>query len=110
MSGFYGIWHGPEGLKEIAERVRGLADLAAGSLEAAGYDLESGPRFDTVAFRPDHAENTLVQAQKAGWNLRDFGGGRVGRTVDEAFTPEELESTGVLALLGMCIVAEPFKS
>ena len=60
------MWHGPEGLTEIAKRVRDLAHLAAESLEAAGFAVEAGPRFDTVAFRPDHVENTLTQAQEAG--------------------------------------------
>ena len=102
MSGFYGIWHGPEGLTEIAKRVRELANLAAESLEAAGFAVEAGPRFDTVAFRSDHVENTLTQAQEAGWNLRDFGDGRVGLTVDETFTPQDLES--ILSALGCTLV------
>lgn len=103
MSGFYGIWHGPEGLIEIAERIRSFAGLAAASLQAAGYDVHNGVRFDTVTFRPDHVGDTLAKAVAVGWNLRDFGDGRVGLTVDETFTQEDLHT--LLSALGASVVS-----
>ncbi len=49
IAGFYAAWHGPEGLRRIAERVHRLASIAAAALRTAGLDLVNDTWFDTVA-------------------------------------------------------------
>ena len=101
MSGFYGIGTDQKALTEIAKRVApcGFGRQLIGSRRVCRRGWAS---IRHVAFRPDHVANTLSQAEEAGWNLRDFGDGRVGLTVDETFTPQDLES--ILSALGCTLV------
>ena len=48
MAGFYAVYHGPKGLKLIAERTHGLAITLAESLKNAGYNVLSKAYFDTI--------------------------------------------------------------
>src|SRR5690606_7301513 len=48
MASMYAVYHGPEGLRAIAERVRTQADCLAASLAALGHEVQGGLRFDTV--------------------------------------------------------------
>ncbi|MGY4385379.1 glycine dehydrogenase [Pedobacter sp. UYP24] len=48
MAGFYAVYHGPKGLKQIAERTHGLAITLAESLKKAGYNVLSKVYFDTI--------------------------------------------------------------
>ena len=48
MSGFYAVYHGPDGLKEIGHRVNTLTKTLATGLKEAGYSLKSSTFFDTI--------------------------------------------------------------
>src|ERR1051326_4032327 len=52
IAGMYAVYHGPEGLKRIARRVKALADAVALGLERIGWRVEPAERFDTVTFIP----------------------------------------------------------
>jgi glycine cleavage system P protein (glycine dehydrogenase) len=96
MAGFYGIYHGPEGLEAIARRVRALTLSLAEGLRRQGYDLGKGPVFDTlrVTTGSEEAVNDLLAAAAArSINLRRLANGdrgAVGVSLDEATTAEEL--------------------
>ena len=85
MAGTYAVYHGPEGLRAIAERVHGLTATLAAGLAAAGVEVEPGPFFDTlvVVVGEGRAEAILEAARAKGINLRPIDGGRVGVALDE---------------------------
>jgi glycine dehydrogenase len=92
MAGMYAVYHGPDGLRKIAQRVHLLAGVLAQGLEQLGYQLRPGPFFDTltVAGGPRNQEQLLTAALELGINLRPFDDGAVGIALDEATTAADL--------------------
>ena len=88
MSGMYAVYHGPEGLKKIAERVNYLSAKLAKSLEKAGYEIIHGYFFDTIRFKADGWND---KAKNLELNLRDHGDGTVGISLDETTTEDHLD-------------------
>ncbi|MHA6846288.1 aminomethyl-transferring glycine dehydrogenase [Ralstonia syzygii] len=87
MASMYAVYHGPAGLKRIAQRVHRLTATLAAGLRAIGYTLEAGAFFDTltVATGPRTA-NLHIAAQAHGFNLRHIDDGRLGISLDETVT------------------------
>jgi glycine dehydrogenase len=77
VAAFYAVWHGPEGLRRIALRTHRMARLLAEAVEP-----EPAAYFDTLVFKVDEAA-VRSRAETRRINLRYFGDGRVGVTVDE---------------------------
>ena len=90
ISAFYGAWHGPEGLKEIAVRTHQLARKLAGSLKESGFELYSPNFFDTVSFLASNGDALIEAALKAGINVRKISGG-VSVAFDEVSTSATVE-------------------
>ena len=90
ISAFYGAWHGPEGLKEIAVRTHQLARKLAGSLKESGFELYSPNFFDTVSFLASNSDALIDAALKAGINVRKISGG-VSVAFDEVSTSATVE-------------------
>ncbi|MBM3566343.1 MAG: aminomethyl-transferring glycine dehydrogenase, partial [Alphaproteobacteria bacterium] len=90
MAAFYAIYHGPEGIKRIAQRTHRLAAILAAGLHRIGVKTEPGPFFDTVVARVADAAAVLERARKQGINLRDCGYGLVGVSTDETTTEDDL--------------------
>jgi glycine dehydrogenase len=91
MASMYGVHHGPEGLRRIARRVHGLAGLLASRLESAGNEPVHSEFFDTLRFRVRDVEEVRRRALDSGINLRYYGDGTVGASLDERSTAEEVE-------------------
>jgi glycine dehydrogenase len=72
MAGFYGVWHGPEGIRRIAKRIHRMTCLVAHALQAAGFELVHARFFDTLSVKVDEPlrQALLHRAQQAGLNLR----------------------------------------
>jgi len=87
MAGLYACWHGPDGLRRIAERVHRLASIAAAHLRSAGLELEHDTWFDTVTVRCD-AASVLATARGLEIDLRPVDAGRVAFSIDETTSPE----------------------
>ncbi|KHK93979.1 UNVERIFIED_CONTAM: glycine dehydrogenase, partial [Mumia flava] len=87
MASMYAVYHGPQGLKRIAQRVHRLTATLAAGLRAIGYTLESDAFFDTltVATGPRTA-NLHIAAQAHGINLRQIDDARLGISLDETVT------------------------
>ena len=84
MASMYGVYHGPEGLEAIARRIhRHTARLAA-----VLPDVVNSSYFDTLTLKA--GPEILEKARDAGYNLRDFGDGRVGIALDETTTEEDV--------------------
>ena len=97
IAGLYAAWHGPDGLRRIAERAHLLADLAAAALTAAGHDVVHATRFDTVSVRCD-AASVIGTARAAGLSLRRVDDSTVAFSFDETSGSDTLER--VLAVFG----------
>ena len=94
MSSFYAMWHGPAGLKDIAERVNGFASR----LQAASNNREDAV-FDTVHIVVDNADAIHAKAEAMGINFRKVSSTELRISFDEQ-TTEEL-FVKVLAILGV---------
>ncbi len=91
MAGFYGVWHGPDGLRRIAQRVNLGARLLAGAARRAGFTLRHADFFDTVAIEAGkRADAILRTACEAGFNLRRIDATGIGIVLDETVTEAEL--------------------
>ena len=71
MASMYAVYHGPEGLKRIAQRVSALTQTLAFGLRQLGYTLSQDVFFDTITIEAgEDAARLIDQAQQAGYNLR----------------------------------------
>ena len=96
VSSMYAVYHGPEGLKAIAETVHGHARTLATALKTAGRELVSESFFDTLTVRvPGKASKVITAAEARGINLRAIDADTVGVSVDETTTPEVLSAVAV---------------
>jgi glycine dehydrogenase len=92
MAGAYAVYHGPEGIRAIAQRVRDLAATLTAGLGLLGHELMTDVFFDTIRVRPDEEAGTvLALALESGINLRDFADGTIGIALDEVTRPEDLD-------------------
>ena len=91
IAGFYAVWHGPEGLKTIATRVHRLTAILAEGLRKLNFTVENENFFDTITVDTGkHAQEIISRAHQQEMNLRDFGDGRIGISLDEKTTKEEV--------------------
>ena len=85
MAGFYGVWHGAEGVRRIAARIHRQACLVAEALKDAGFELEHERFFDTLSVRIDEPRRAAIihRVQQAGINLRADREGYIGISFSE---------------------------
>ncbi len=91
IASMYAVYHGPRGLRGIAERVHRLTSQLANALRALGYTITHDNFFDTVRVEVESSEVILEHAAKAGCNLRALGPRAVGISFDETSTPRDIE-------------------
>jgi glycine dehydrogenase len=93
MASMYAVYHGPEGLRAIARRVHALAALLAEGLRRLGLQVGREPFFDTLRVRlpRERAEAVLSAARARRMNLRDYGDGSLGVSLDETATARDLQ-------------------
>jgi glycine dehydrogenase len=92
VASMYAVYHGPTGLKRIAERIHLLACILAEGLKRLGYQITSEPFFDTVQvkLRATSLDNLLARAKAKQINLRVFDESTVGVALDEATSGKDL--------------------
>jgi glycine dehydrogenase len=96
VSSFYAVYHGPEGLKAIAETVHNNARVLATALKTAGRELVSDSFFDTLTVRvPGKAHKVITAAEARGINLRLIDADTVGVSIDETTTAATLSAVAV---------------
>ncbi len=89
MASFYAVFHGPQGLKAIAQSIHLKAAGVAGALERAGYDVGPEHFFDTVTVECGALREVIFRAAAdRRINLRKVGATRLGITLDETTRPE----------------------
>ncbi len=93
MAGFYAVFHGPKGLKAIAQRIHRKTVRLARGLEAAGFHVEPEHFFDTITVDVGLLQRGVLQAAvREGINLRRVGETKVGITLDERSRPATIEA------------------
>jgi glycine dehydrogenase len=92
MAGMYATYHGPSGLKRIAQRVHALTVLLADALTQLGHDVGQDAFFDTLKIRLSNlsADDAIARALKAGFNLRKYDEQTIGISFDETTSHAEL--------------------
>ena len=84
MAAMYAVFHGPDGLKDIAKRVTVLANALAEELQAEGYEVLHDNFFDTVVIKVENSAAIKAKAEDAGINFRYYDDNLVGITLDES--------------------------
>ena len=93
MASMYAVFHGPEGLKAIAERIHRKTVRLAKGLEAAGFKVEPAAFFDTITVEVGAVQGAILKsAEAAGINLRRVGTTKIGITYDERATRAHTEA------------------
>ncbi|HLS83113.1 MAG TPA: aminomethyl-transferring glycine dehydrogenase, partial [Arenimonas sp.] len=91
LASMYAVYHGPEGLRRIARRIARMTAILAAGLRGFGYRLVNDSAFDTLCIDAgDQAAALLARAREQQANLRDVGDGRIGISLDETTTREDL--------------------
>ena len=90
ISGFYAMWHGPEGLHAIATRVHSYTHSLRDALSTRGYKVSQHEIFDTFVISEVEAQSLLANALSRGINLRRISDQAVGISLDETVTPDDL--------------------
>ncbi|HAA93516.1 MAG: glycine dehydrogenase (aminomethyl-transferring) [Rhodospirillaceae bacterium] len=92
IAGLYAVYHGPQRLIQIAERVHRLAATLAGGLGELGFALSHDGYFDTLSVKADNTDAVIAKAAEAGINLRRIDADRIGISTDEKTTRADIES------------------
>jgi glycine dehydrogenase len=93
MAGFFGVYHGPEGIKAIAERVHDIAAFLTVEIEKLGYKQLNSNFFDTIRFAlPKHVKHEDIEwlSHELEMNFRYFENGEVGISIDETTNREDI--------------------
>ncbi len=100
MASMYAVFHGPKGLRAIAERVHFLTNRLARALKAAGAKVSPDAFFDTITVEVGVGQTGILAAARAeGLNFRKIGSDRVGISLDE--TTDERVLVRVLRAFGI---------
>jgi glycine dehydrogenase len=94
MSAFYAMWHGPVGLKLIAQRIHNQTNALAEALIKAGYEITNKTYFDTLTIKIKDADHMHTKAHAKRVNLRVIDSNHVGISLDETTTEESLKLLG----------------
>ncbi len=92
MAGMYAVYHGPQGLRQIAERVHGLTVMLAEGLRRLGFDVGPQVCFDTIRVPLDGVRGQQIVRRAADQkiNLRQYEDGSLGLSLDEASSVDEV--------------------
>lgn len=99
MASLYAVYHGPQGLKEIARRVHAQTALLAQLLVRGGFSLANPTYFDTLTVQVPDATAIHKAAEARQLNFRHLSGNRVGISLDERTSLAEIDL--ILAAFGL---------
>lgn len=89
----YAVYHGPDRLKKIAERIRLQTRRLALGLQRLGFEVDGIPRFDTLRVKLGPRRNTiLAKAEEALINFRLFDDDSIGISLDETVSEGDLQT------------------
>ncbi len=99
MASMYAVYHGPEGLKKIAGRIHGLANVLESNLKAAGFKQVNAAYFDTLKIAVADKKAIEREAIKHELNFRYFSDSHVGISLDETTSLKDLQT--ILKVFGV---------
>ena len=91
IASMYAVYHGPRGLRAIAERIHRQTSQLADELHTLGLKISHQNFFDTLRVEVESSDVLLEHADKAGCNLRALDRHAIGISLDETTTPSDLE-------------------
>jgi glycine dehydrogenase len=91
MASMYAVYHGPAGIKEIAQNVNGLASLTAKGLKSLGFSLHTDSFFDTVCVHGIETNKLKSLAESNGMNFNHFGINSVTLSFGEPHTTNDVQ-------------------
>ncbi len=92
ISSMYAVYHGPQGLKRIAERVAAYTAIFVQGLKQLGYEITNGGAFDSVTIKTGEATQLIAgRARQAGANLRFRLKNHLGVSLDETTSRKDIE-------------------
>jgi glycine dehydrogenase len=92
IASFYAVYHGPEGLRTIARRIRAHALTLAAALRTLKYDVADAGIFDTVRVECGAARDAILErAVEHGINLRPLGDTAIAIALDETVTTADID-------------------
>src|SRR5690554_3468246 len=93
MAGFYTVYHGPKGIKKIANRIHSITVLLVKALTELGYKIENKSFFDTITIQAGNLiESIHAESINQEINLRYDSSTTVGISIDETTTIEDIKS------------------
>ncbi|XVJ64775.1 MAG: aminomethyl-transferring glycine dehydrogenase [Lacibacter sp.] len=90
MAAMYAVYHGPEGLKNIASRIALLTQTVAEAIKERGFQLVSDVYFDSITVKVKDAAVVKTKAEQQQINLRYYSNELIGISLDETTTAEDL--------------------
>lgn len=96
MAASYAIWHGPEGLKFIAQDIHNSAARLAAALSSAGKNVVNEVLFDTVTFEVGSTGEIASKFETAGYLVRVIDGNKLSIAIDETTTEADLNEIALL--------------
>ncbi|MDA8585449.1 aminomethyl-transferring glycine dehydrogenase [Rhodobacteraceae bacterium] len=109
MASFYAVFHGPEGLKAIAQRIHRKTERLVMGLEAGGFSVEPKNFFDTITIEVGALQGVILEAGKTEQiNFRKVGDTKIGIAVDETVRPDTLEA--VWRAFGLTLNRDEFEA
>ncbi|MDH1101544.1 aminomethyl-transferring glycine dehydrogenase [Pseudomonas mosselii] len=104
IASMYAVYHGPAGLKRIAERTHALTAILATGLTKLGIKVVTGDFFDTLTLATGESTSTLHDKARAqGINLRQVDAAQLGLSLDETSTQADVEALWQLFAEGQAI-------
>ncbi len=92
ISSMYAVYHGPEGLKNIATRIHKFTSILADALKSSGFTISNDSFFDTITIQAGaKAKDILNRARSERINLREYKDGRIGIALDETVNFEDIK-------------------
>ncbi|MCU7495113.1 MAG: aminomethyl-transferring glycine dehydrogenase [Ignavibacteria bacterium] len=94
MAGMYAVYHGPKGLKAIAERINGLTSALENGLKRLGYSQTNSNYFDTLRIEVEKKKQSEIRklALKTGMNFNYIGKDAIGISLDETTEIQDIEN------------------
>lgn len=92
IASLYAVYHGPQGLRRIAQRIHRLTDILATGLQQKGMKLRHTTWFDTLTVETEEQAALLHRSQRVGINLRSDLSGAVGISLDETTSREDIQT------------------
>ncbi|WP_288988811.1 aminomethyl-transferring glycine dehydrogenase, partial [uncultured Pseudoalteromonas sp.] len=90
MAAFYAVYHGPQGLKTIAQRIHRFADILATGLKAKGVALKHTTWFDTLTVVDENKADVIARAVAKGVNFAANHAGEYSISVSETTTRADI--------------------